>query len=361
MKKNRTAVVIISILFISILTLQCSMDGRKSLLGGEDIQNIAEGGRSSFPSSSTESASNNLSVPVIWSDGVGIVLPGDPDVESFVNSIPLVLEDGSVVDVYPQQDPMNSWQAESFTAVPGEPDILIDYIDWGDDLEAKSWPLGSKIRVETALYKSFPELDAGMKGYEMYYLEGQGTNELWGTSGISGKYSHEGMNGYNALIYTDCAKLVIQKITGDTGDAVWSEDGEYGGVWKGSGFAEPVFNRGVWDSEPGDSGGYSAEINIGGKVIYGFNWDTRILADGLGTYRITFALVDGDLPSKPALNTMMDETTKIFLEVEEDISLASTGSDSGEPDQGGASAFILGKYNLTYIDVTLTDKGGKGR
>ena len=364
--KRKKVLVPIVILFISYLLLQCSL-GIEPIHLEEEFTPAEQDGlflasKSSKPTGGmpADTAANNLSVPVIWSDGVGLSLPGDPDIESFVNSVPLTMPDNTIMNVYPQQDPQNSWQAESVSAVTGDPDILVDFIDWGDNLEAKSWPLGSKIRVETVLYKSFPGPEQGMKGYDMYFISGQGMSESWGTSGVSRNYNHEGMAGYNALIYSGCAKLVIQKITGDPATVSWSESGESGGLWVGEGIGVPIFNRGVWDSIPGDAAGYTAEINIGGKVIYGFNWDTRILAEGVGTYRLTFALAGGDMPLKPVLNTVMDETTKIFT-VEEATVLSEEDGDSGEPDLGGGTPFILEQYNLTYIDVTLTDKGGKGR
>jgi len=350
--------VFILILFISVMTLQCSLSGQKSLLEEVDGQYL-EGGNGPQDDGSTEAAVNNLSVPVIWSDGVGMVLPGDPGIEMFTSSVITLDDNGESVTVYPQQDPGNSWQAESYTAMSNNT-VIIDYIDWGDDLEAKSWPLGSKIRVETALYESLPDGALGMKSYDMYHIEGQGIDELWGTSSVSRAYNNEYMDGYNALIYSGCAKLIIQKIT-DTAEPVWSDDGEYGGQWVGSGVDAPLFNKGVWDSSAGDSGGYSAEINVGGKVIYGFNWDTRILADGLGTYRITFALVDGAVMYKPDLNTAMASSTKIYEETVVAATTADDGSDSGEPDMGGATAYILFDENITYLDVTLTDKDGKGR
>ena len=48
----------------------------------------------------------------------------------------------------------------------------------------------------------------------------------------------------------------------------------------------PIFNKAVYEALDGP-GFYSAEINVKGKVIYGYTWKVRTLNQGTGYYRLT--------------------------------------------------------------------------
>lgn len=279
-----------------------------------------------------EVAGNNLSFPVIWSDSVTKVLRGTYGTSQFDGNFSLVGD----VPAYLQQDPLNEWQAESH--VPAGTPVDVAWIDWGDNLEARPWNENSVVRVEVVLIE---DLATPMTAFEMLYVSGEGIDEMWGASTVT--YASD-----QATVYSGCARLTIQKID-DVIDPVltWNEAL---GEWEGD-VSTPFFNGGVWEAEDGPSG-FSAEINIKGKVIYGYNWRVNRLGDGAGTYRLTFSL-DPNL-SIP-LNTFFD-TTEIFgrdvVETEE--------ADSGEPL--GGVAYIDYDNNLTWIDVEILPRargGGK--
>ena len=324
-----------------------------------------------------EDSGNNLSLPVIWSDGITKPLRGtlgEPNcigdlwyvwyevidgnvVERVCNPLDQVNcppNDVNWVEVYPQRDPNNNWQAESLTLIPGTP-LKVDLIDWGDNLEAKDWTDKAIIRTETVLYQDISA--APMTGYEMIWLQGLGVDEVWGTT----------LNTYQsdlATVYSGCARLTIQQLLVypyDVNHAPIPNE-ELGLVWDVNHWDGDVntigvtyLNSVVWvPSEGQDYASYSSEVNVKGKIIYGYNWNTRKQASGPGNYRITFSL-DGSNPDI-ALNTVFDpEVTHIVL-VEED----PDGGSEAHNTTGGGEAVIDYGNNLTYIDVTLVPRRGGG-
>jgi hypothetical protein len=287
-----------------------------------------------------DSTGNNLSFPVVWSDGYALGLRGSPGEELWGG----VFTEVDGVAWYHQQDALNQWQAESAdgSAAP----VIVDVIDWGDNLEARGWPDRSKVRVEVAL---FLNLDVPMTGYTMGYISGLGIDEMWGASGAT-------YDATQAIVYSHNARLTIQKLPEDTTEFVWDE--ELGRWFRQDGvpMGEPFYNSGVWEGDEGPFGSYSAEINVKGKVIYGMQWDLKQAGDGPGTYRLTFSL--DSLHGTVANNTGFDEETIIFVTEEEEEALVIGVND--EP-VGGVSA-IVPELNLTYIDVPITPGGGgKGR
>lgn len=307
----------------------------------------------------TVEASNNLSFPVIWSDGVTKSVPGLPGMEPTLSNEATFTDDSGTW--WLQGVAENTWQAESYTPSAGP--INISSIDWGDNLEAKSWPAGAVVRVETVLYDTLAFDDftpETMLAYTMHMdpSSESGINEVWGTDGTT-------YNSGVATIYSGAAYLVIQRLT------VTRENIPDGGIywddadlmWKNTSGTEsyieenPVFNAGVWDDVDGP-GGYSAEVNIQGKVIYGYNWDTKVDSHGPGDYRITFALVNNHTKTSVDLNTDFG-TTEIVVP-EEEVEATGEIIIMAEPTTGGV-AQVDAINNLSYIDVRLDQKSsGRG-
>lgn len=370
----------------------------------------------------TVEAGNNLSYPVIWSEGVAKTLPGtlgmdpvtngewwyqwgtngidpditpascppDPDESNFElnptglpfcddglegqltmpagfptadNSLPLA-------KAFIQKDPNNIWQAgsEDWSDAP----VIIDWIDWGDNLESVDWYTRSQVRTEVVLLQ---ELQNQMVEYEMRHTSGWGIDEVHGlATSLADEPNIAG--GMQATVYSHCARLTIQKLLVDRDDprlAVLQ--------WvPGEGWKEPegnevdlinphIFNGSV--HEGGDGPGYySAEINVKGKIIYGYTWNVRLLNDDTpvegsevrtpaGDYRITFSF--DEVCGSALLNTKFTGDTKIIVPLEvvvlEAIMLAEE-EDTG--DEGGGTGVIDPEHNLTYIDVRILERGGGG-
>lgn len=372
------------------------------------------------PSPPDEGASNNLSFPVIMADNVppsdftrtypavqfapigseSLCTTGVPAGGTVPDDI-LCYYDGTKV-WWLQERAQNRWQAYA----PGDPNpaaaggtaVDVSAVDVGDLLESSGTIKAKQIRTEFTLLMdatSDPDFASGVllpfdptlptnegdgtfNTFQAFGMSGavpgtdQSINEVQGTDfgpGPAGsllggtramvdptlvKLTTEGIP-VHATVYSRCARLVIQKIT-DVDNLAWSSDVDdgtgRGGYWVGGALA-PVVNIAAWD------GSYSAETNASGTLIYGYNWNTKLIPqdEKSGDYRLTFVLEGGPSTSGKcgvALNTEFNttivvnkgETHPAALLTRTD--LEALGAHHGE---GGA----------VYVDVTLgASGGGKG-
>lgn len=331
-----------------------------------------------------ETFGNNLSFPVIWSDSVTKALRGSQGAEPVTEGAwwywwgqdtdgnPLSCapdnDDNDFCDdgiagsvnydntpgsgnkkVYLQQDPDNIWQAE--TIMP-HGNLTIDWIDWGDNLESVPWYLHSMVRVEVVLIN---DVSPGALQYDMRHVSGWGKDEMWGlVYGHHGGAGSDELYSSQATVYSHCARLTIQKISAgcEDEDFFWSETESR---WVGECVAPPIFTGAVREAEDGP-GSYSAEINVKGKVIYGYTWDVRDMNEGVGTYRLTFSL-DPETAC-PELNTMFSsDHTAILVAAEEELAgISSDSGDSGDVPSGGTAIISPEVDNVTYIDIAISEK-----
>lgn len=324
----------------------------------------------------TESVGSNLSFPVIWSEGSTLTLrtpptpltpedylingawwyvwgvdPIDPDYPIF-SCLPIAGADPCYPageDAYKawlQKDLKNYWQASAVNAT--EP-INIDTVDWGDNLESVNWYLTSKVRTEVGLYEKAP-VDAPFRQYAMRHVSGWGTDEM---HGLQTTLSNEVVYGpgNQATVFSKHARFTIQKLTATNPVLTWDPVNH---KWIGDALA-PVFNKAVWEAGDGP-GFYNAEVNIKGKIIFGYTWDVKLANNGTGVYRLTFSFDEGgDANLNTVLNTFFTENTALAGAV-------VVPTEEG----GGTTAKIDPANNLTYIDVTILGnkgggKGGKGK
>ena len=322
-------------------------------------------------------------MPVIWGDGVTKELRGtlgqpatlggawywywtegdsefscDPDSDTCDPP-------GDATRTYLQDDPGNEWQADNVTATTP---VNVDWVDWGDNLEAKSWPVGGgRIRVETVLYQDLgvDPLFPAMNGFTMYHLAGSGRTEMWGTPEPGTSVAAEQATVYSGYARLTVQKLNVQREAVGAGDLSWNAAS---GAWEGPAAGQVEFSDSVSTADDGP-GFYNAEINVSGKLIYGYTLDSGSLEPG--DYRITFSFEEA-----PELNTFFDAETAIVVSEEE---TTEEGEETGEEEEGppegagprsaftpsqadsesdgGVSAIDV-ENNLTYIDIRLT--GGMG-
>ncbi len=152
--------------------------------------------------------------------------------------------------------------------------------------------------------------------------------------------------GFHATVYSACTRFLIQKVTGDPAQLTWSGTG---GRWV-NGANSPSFEGSTY------AGGFNAEVNVGGNLIYGYNLNLRKTGEGAGLYRLTFVLDGGpDVggPCTHTLNTSFDTNTAV-------VNVAGTAGTAevipeGDPrlagDVGGG---------LTWIDIFINSKPGGG-
>ncbi|TPE46195.1 hypothetical protein [Pontibacter mangrovi] len=309
----------------------------------------------------TESTGNNLSFPVIWSEGVplvlrpalnGVQLGGDwwyvwgenpIDPSSPIYSCNPDISDPcypagtpDVYKAYLQKDAANQWQASNFNAT----DVInVDAIDWGDNLESSDWSVTSKVRTEVVLYEN---LVTPVTEYAMRHVSGWGIDEVHGLQvELDGDVVYG--PGTQATVFSPLARLTIQQLTSTTPSLTWDASVH---AWTGD-VSAPLFNKAVYEAADGP-GYYNGEVNVKGKVIYGYTWDVKKLGMGPGTYRITFSF--DQTGGGANLNTFFDSGTTIMLPVEEVVAAEEPG--------GGGTAVVDATNNLTFIDVNITAAGG---
>lgn len=273
----------------------------------------------------TETTGNNLSFPVIWSEGTALSLPGTMLQATLTTPYYDYQIDcgGTLAYAYAQKVTGNVWQAENTIATAP---VAVNEIDWGDSLESVDMKVGRPVRVELSLYKL---LETPMTGYNMVMLANPSSpDEVQGACATTYNDPASILTYpvYEATVYTPSARLVIQKITG--ANLTWSE------------------NQWIGDAEPPITITFAGELNVGGKVIYGLSsggWKPT----SIGEYRITFFM-----PSQG--NTLFDANTTIRLSVEtESVTVSEEGGDAG------GDAYVDWENNLTYIDITVVGGGGR--
>lgn len=318
---------------------------------------------------------NNLSYPVIWADGAQLSLRGvqgeDPILEGewayvwgpepldpnfpiyscspnpdnpqlcFDGSIPGAGYDNLTI-AYVQKDPNNIWQAGN-----REEEGRVNFIDWGDNLESVDWTTKSQVRTEVVLTKM---LDIPMTQYEMRHVSGWGITEVHGLAVGLDDVVMEGP-GDIATVYSDNARLTIQKLNVPREEITegmlewvtnsgWIETDPLGEDYINA----PIFNAAIYENN-----GYSAEVNVKGKIIYGYTWNVRRLNEGEGDYRVTFSIDEG----REGCTTTLEFAEILFPD--EEIELLDSGSG------GGATPVLVPEENLTYIDVRIIARNsGKG-
>jgi hypothetical protein len=303
-------------------------------------------------------------------------------------------------------DPRNSDSQAAGTVDFG--DIIVSALDWGDLLESSTSIGAKKVRTEVSLlqdahssgppftdYLAEPvggegaedvvgcmsgtdcfaavRMSGAVPGTEQSIDEVQGTDFGADVGNVPGtrelidpasvRFETDPARGYEATLYSSCARLLIQPLTeGQT--PVWNDTT---GEWDDAG--DPVINVRALD------GAYSAEINAGGTMLYGYNWTTRGLT--AGKYRLTFVL-DGPGSGEyacPELKTYFGTETRVFVTPavdEGEVTIAAEGSSNqayvvpgcgtfGEGEGEGVDCVQRG--GLSYIDVNLgkTTGGGGGK
>lgn len=100
---------------------------------------------------------------------------------------------------------------------------------------------------------------------------------------------------------------------------------------------------------------YSAEINSGGQLVYGYNWNAKTVATG--TYRLTFVL-DGNDDQGPKCGT-----SRLTEFAAGTTRLVNVGENNAPTIVYAGSAALNGgdERGLVYFDLTRLPKGGGSR
>jgi hypothetical protein len=225
-----------------------------------------------------EGYGNNLSVPTVFAEGHGITgLPTAQDTGlrplageanptlPYFDPNHVYFKNG--VAYYPQQTPC-TWRADWADGDAAGEHVVVN---WSDNLLNTSWTASSVIRVETAMYKLPQDT---VTGYTMGHLYGSGTTEMWGADATT--Y----LSNFRS-VYSITPRLKIEKISGPGGVPIPGAP---------CGFNGAIYERFGLDGP----GGYSAEVNVSGNLIFGFNWQLNQCSgttqEKQGWWRLTFSL-----------------------------------------------------------------------
>ena len=217
----------------------------------------------------TTTTGNNLSWPVVFAEGLGLTgLPvaTDPGVRPLTTETGAYAEltatpatnptaayfyTGNVLDAtsgYYLQATASTWRAQIVDGTGKSPYDASIY--WGDNVAGGTGNLGAghPIRVEVALSTTD---GVSLLGYNMPYVVNASTpEEIQGTDGTT--------LAQVPLIYSGGATLTIEQLSGPGGNVVSTVS----------------------------SAPYKAEINVGGRIIYGAQFTPAVA----GTYRLRFIL-----------------------------------------------------------------------
>lgn len=235
----------------------------------------------------TEGLGNNLSFPLVFANSYGLgglplqgVVPAwqdynaglRPSEDEAVTELPHL--DPATVKLlngktyYPQQS-ASTWQAGWRDGSQVTQEVVLD---WGDNLSSvPNLSISSAIRVEVALYVD--DASDPLDAYSMTMLSGSGPSEMQGTSGEVVPSSLRSVHALNG-------RMTIEKLLGQGGQVDVSV---------------PGFDSAVYESLESDGpGGFSTEVNVSGKLVYGMVWrikDSDLTeAQKLGWWRLTFSL-----------------------------------------------------------------------
>ncbi len=220
---------------------------------------------------------NNLSYPVVFTEGIGLTglaVTTDPGVRPtaeeniLVDQLPFWYA-GNVADyndTYYLQQGANTWQAEwldGTTAGMQQAEVA-----WGDNLTGVEFNTHQNIRIEVVLN------DFGgrqLSGFNMTALYGTGEAEMQGTDGTTALFT--------PTLYSVMPRIIIEKLDDTTREPVLK-----------------VFEGTIYDAFGGDGpGSFTAEVNVAGKLIYGYNLMIQNLTfpgdlHKYGWWRVTFQL-----------------------------------------------------------------------
>lgn len=320
---------------------------------------------------------NNLSVPVIFAEGIGltgnVVEPGNTGLRGDLGDVwGIPYYDAALDGLFMlQQDDAHQWQADWLAGTVGVP-VVVNPLDWGDNLVRTSWTERSFIRVEVVMFRQLAE---PLNGYAMQYLSGEHIDEVWGTPAVpvgDGTYTGTVEPTSVATVYSTCARITIHKLnwpgditqspTGmipDTSDELFVDH-------VAATYVDSVVYEGY--GIDGRTGHFSAEVNVAGKIVYGYNWDLGHFNPGapprwptpgmdwpadvskVGWYRITFSL-------DPAWGEIAGNAT---LEALDPIDLGDGGDMILFTPHLVVDSTDASK-NYTYIDIFVTERRGGGK
>jgi hypothetical protein len=286
--------------------------------------------------------------------------------------------------MYWQKVPGQTWKSEvDGVALSAE----AEYVDWGDALESRTSAATSVVRVETMPFEALPSLEVSdppstMQGFDMWHVFGTGKTEMWGARVTDTEApQHYMYDGSFAIIHTGLARLNLAKLSLGAPAAGCPSVVSVGGFSPYDGINSdgstsldeptPTWNleTQTWDGALFTADlPYSAELNIQGKYVYGYNWNLKTFNAGgyekAGWWRLTFYAPDVDFTANTIIGAppVPLSSPGLFLSATAAAEAETTAAAEAETEGRLYVARVVGDPDhLTFIDVCINAaKGGGG-
>jgi len=286
-----------------------------------------------------------------------------------------ICEGQPIQRMYWQKVNGQSWKSQQIGGTPDTPNALAAYVDWGDALESRTSAETSVIRVETMPF--YDSVTPALKGFDMWHVFGLGKTEMWGArvTDEPSDLQHYTYATQYAIVHTSQARLNLAKlnVTAESCPSFASEFGAspYDGVF---GAEDPMESAPVWDGSTRtwnqavytNDMPFSAELNIQGKYVYGYNWQLKTMpvtgAEKAGWWRVTFYAPDVHFDGLTGVGAPVVPESAPDSEFPLIVPtvLAEDDSDT-DTDFRLYKAVVSPAYDLTFIDVCISTKKGGGR
>jgi hypothetical protein len=282
--------------------------------------------------------------------------------------------------MYWQKVPGQTWKSEVDGVFSSE---TAEYVDWGDALESRTVSATSVARVETMpfdLDDTVPPISR--VGFEMWHVFGTGKTEMWGARVTDTEApQHYMYDGSFAIIHTGLARLNLAKLSLGAPAAGCPSVVSVGGFSPYDGINSdgstsldeptPTWNleTQTWDGALFTADlPYSAELNIQGKYVYGYNWNLKTFNAGgyekAGWWRLTFYAPDVDFTANTIIGAppVPLSSPGLFLSATAAAEAETTAAAEAETEGRLYVARVVGDPDhLTFIDVCINAaKGGGG-
>ena len=277
--------------------------------------------------------------------------------------------------IYWQKNPNNTWQA-GYSSV-GSNTLSVSFIDWGDNLESKSWP-PQALRVETNTFSALPDFvleteiaDNPAVRFDVWHVSGQGTDELWGVHATDEDPSVPYVvldNSGNiywpyAVNVSSAARLNIAKLETGASACPATATGATQSPFTDASNLSWDSSKSAWTDAPYSRDFlYGAELNIKGSYIYGYNWDLRSEivppdVNKAGWWRLTFYTPNHSID----FNTWEPPTASV-----DTLAAPANPVNVGEISAAAETGLLLyvpqvdTTNQMTYLDICITSTGGGG-
>ncbi|MBI1352791.1 MAG: hypothetical protein GC160_00490 [Acidobacteria bacterium] len=261
----------------------------------------------------------------------------------------------SLSRIYVQKDAENNWQAYSASDLVS---LTASHVDVSDNIESVPWRATSFVRVEFV-----PFAPTDLTGFEMVHISGLGVDEVWGVRASNAQQAVAAAQapGY-ATLFSNTMMISLTKLEPEAGTIdVLPDPAGTAYIWN------PTTK--LWEKAGGGAvaqtaqENFTAEINVTGRMIYGYNWKLRnmVMNPGVekaGWWRLTYFSGSATSPLD------FTASTALFDPIAGPVSELSVEpvaeDDSGSNPNYPRTPVVDPLNDIVYIDIYITGTAGGG-